>query len=55
MAITRREADEICKLIDESMQPFYMTPSAPIMMMTNSKANDLKKYIQEMAKRRKSS
>lgn len=51
--MTKKEADEICKLIDESMQPFYMTPSAPIMMMTSSKACTVKERVQKMAMRRK--
>lgn len=51
--MTKKEADEICKLIDESMEPFYMTPSAPIMMMTSSKACAVKERVQKMAMRRK--
>ena len=52
--MTKKEADEICKLIDESMQPFYMTPSVPSMMITPSKACTVKEHVQKMAMRRKS-
>lgn len=55
MAITKKEAEEICKMIDESMESLYITPSAPIVMMTSSKAANLKERIRAMPQRRKSS
>ncbi len=51
--MTKKEADEVCKLIDESMQRFHVTPSARIMMITSSKASTVKEHVQKMAMRRK--
>ncbi len=55
MAITKREAEEICKMIDEKMEIFCITPGVSMIIMTSSKSADLKEGIKKMADRRKSS